>query len=88
MGKRTVAPVIGSNVGIVPAFLVVAKVAKVGDLLLPLKKQFLLPLNFPAFMGDGAIATGASRIAEVGVCSRSKEQMLWMRAESSCCCYR
>ncbi len=35
-GKSTVAPVFGSNMGMVHVYLAVGKAAKVGDLLLPL----------------------------------------------------
>ncbi len=39
-GKSTVAPVFGSNVGMVLVYLAVANVAEVGDLLSPLKNNF------------------------------------------------
>ena len=51
-GKSTVAPVFGSDMGMVPVYLAIAKAAEVGYLLLPLKKQLLLPLRFSAFMGS------------------------------------
>ena len=51
-GKTTVGPVFGSSVGMVLAYRAVAKAAKVGDLLLPLTNQLMLPLNILAFTGS------------------------------------
>ena len=46
------APVFVSNVGMVHVYLAVAKAAKVGDLLLPLKNKLVLPLKLSTFMGS------------------------------------
>ena len=78
------APVYGSNVGNVIVYLAIAKAAKVGKTFCyRLKRSFSYRYIFQHLWGDGAKATGASRIAGVVVCSRSTEQMLSMRAESS-----